>query len=77
LDDSSDRSVPHYEINWYLPDPKLNDKYIFKGGFNQNTIVIQVSSPSFIESKQYKPLWFVADRAKRLKKLECEFLKHL
>ena len=43
LDDSSDQSVPHYEINWYLPDPNLNDKHLFKGDFNQLTLVIQVS----------------------------------
>ena len=42
FNDSSDSRVPHYEINWYLPDPDLKDKYLFEGGFNQHTLIIQV-----------------------------------
>jgi hypothetical protein len=43
LDSSSDETQPHYEINWYLPDDQLNNKYNFTNGINQNTLVIQVS----------------------------------
>lgn len=38
LDDNSD---PQYEINWYMPDQQLKEKYLFQGGINQHTLIIQ------------------------------------
>ena len=59
LDDSSDPSIPHYEINWYLPDRQLNDKYHFKGGFNKNTLVIQVTSFCVTDFNSSELVFFV------------------
>ena len=42
FDDTSDPSVPHYEINWYLPDLQPEDKYHITDGFNQHTLYIKV-----------------------------------